>query len=215
MPFIDLTVPLREGMPVWPGDPELRLGFHQSIAEGDGVNVTEARMGLHTGTHIDAPNHFLPGAGGMETIPLAALVGPARVLEIENPEKVTADEIRKNHLTGASRFLIKTRNSSERWWEKSFDPDFCHMTGEAAEVLLGAGMVLLGVDCLSVDGAESPDSPVHNLLLPAGVVLLEGLNLADAGPGDYELMALPALFEGRDAAPARAVLRTLSQGRLR
>jgi arylformamidase len=209
MSLIDLTIPLREGMPIWPGDPELRLRYHKSFEAGDRNNVTEAKFGLHSGTHMDAPNHFLPGEGGIETLPLDVLIGPARVIEIEDPERVTAEEIRRKDISGAMRFLIKTRNSAERWWEKPFDPSFCHMTQEAAQLLLDAGMKLLGVDCLSVDGKGVPGSPVHNLLLPAGVVLLEGLNLSAAGPGDYELMALPALFEGRDAAPTRVVLRPL------
>ncbi len=209
MSIIDLSVPIREGMPIWPGDPELILRFHKSFEAGDRNNVSEASLGLHTGTHIDAPNHFLPGEGGIETLSLEILAGPARVIEIENPEKVTAEELRGKDLSGAARFLIKTRNSAGRWWEKPFDPGFCHMTREAAQLLLDAGMRLLGVDCLSVDGKGAERSPVHNLLLPAGVVLLEGLNLSGAAPGDYELIALPALFEGRDGAPARAILRPL------
>ncbi len=209
MPLIDLTVPLREGMPVWPGDPALRLRYHQSFEAGDENNVTSAEMGLHTGTHMDAPKHFLPGGGGVETLPLDTLIGPARVIEIGNPDRVEAGELREKNIGGATRFLVKTRNSAARWWEKPFDPAFCHMTEEAARVLLDAGMKLLGVDCLSVDGYAADAAPVHNLLLPAGVVLLEGLNLSDAPPGDYELFALPALFEDRDGAPARAVLRAL------
>ena len=209
MPLIDLTVPLREGMPVWPGDSAPRISYQRSFEAGDKNNVSSVAMGLHTGTHMDAPKHFIPGAGGMETLPLDTIIGPARVIEIENPDRVEAEELRGKNIGGATRVLIKTRNSGARWWEKPFDPDFCHMTEEAARVLLGAGMQLLGVDCLSVDGYAADASPVHNLLLPAGVVLLEGLNLSDAPPGDYELFALPALFEDRDGAPARAVLRAL------
>jgi len=208
MGLIDLTIPIREGMPVWPGDPAPRLRFHKSFAAGDRNNVSEAALGLHTGTHLDAPMHFIEGAGGIETLPLGVLIGPARVIRIEDPRRVTAEELGRHDLSGASRFLIRTPNSDGRWWEKPFDPGFCHMTREAAQLLLDAGMRLLGVDCLSVDGKGAPGSPVHNLLLPAGVVLLEGLNLSQAPPGDHELIALPALFAGRDGAPARAVLRT-------
>lgn len=209
MAIIDITIPIREGMPVWPGDPLPRLRFHKSFAAGDRNNVTEASLGLHTGTHLDAPMHFLPGEGGIETLPLDVLVGPARVIEIEDAEKVTAEALRAHDLAGAERFLIRTRNSAARWWEKPFDPGFCHMTKEAAEALLEAGMRLLGVDCLSVDGKGAPGSPVHNLLMPKGVILLEGLDLSRAPAGDYELTALPALFEGRDGAPTRAILRAL------
>lgn len=130
------------------------------------------------------------------------------MIEIGDPHRVTAEELRGKNLAGASRFLIRTRNSAERWWEKPLDPGFCHMTKKAAQLLLDAGMRLLGVDCLSVDGKGAPGSPVHNLLMPKGVVLLEGLNLSAAPAGDYELIALPALFWGRDGAPARAILRS-------
>ncbi len=208
MAIIDITVPVREGMPLWPGDPDLKMRFHASFDAGDAVCLTEASLCLHTGTHLDAPVHFLPGAGGVEALSLNTLIGPARVIEIENHQCITAEELKTKNLVGATRFLIKTRNSSERWWKKPFDPDFCHMTPEAAQLLLENRMTLLGVDYLSVDSPEG-DAPVHRLLMPRGVVLLEGLNLGDAPEGDYELIALPVLYTGRDGAPARAVLRTL------
>ncbi len=209
MNIIDISVPVRQGkMPIWPGNPGLEMRFHASFEAGDSVCLTEAVFGAHTGTHLDAPMHYLPGAGGIETLPLETLAGPARVIEIENPERVSAEELKTKNLSGATRFLIKTRNSENRWWEKPFDPHFCHMTREAAQLLLENGMALLGVDYLSVDAPKS-GGPVHLLLMPEGVVLLEGLNLANAPEGDYELIALPALFTGRDGAPARAILRTL------
>lgn len=209
MGIIDISVPVVEGKtPIWPGNPGLRMRFHASFAAGDSVCLTEALMGVHTGTHLDAPMHYLPDAGGIETLRLETLVGPARVLEIENPACVSPEELETKNLEGASRFLIKTRNSQERWWEKPYDPNFCAMTPAAARLLLARGATLLGVDYLSVD---APDTgvPVHMLLMPAGVVLLEGLNLRGAPEGDYELIALPALLPGRDGAPARAILRTL------
>ena len=208
MAIIDITVPIREGMPLWPGAPDLRLRFHASFDAGDAVCLTKASLCLHTGTHVDAPVHFLPAEGGVEALSLETLMGPARVIQTENHERITAEELKTKNLEGATRFLIRTRNSADSWWEKPFDPNFCHMTPEAAELLLANGMELLGVDYLSVDPPEG-DSPVHRLLMPLGVVLLEGLNLGDAPEGDYELIALPALFSGRDGAPVRAVLRPL------
>ena len=208
MAIIDISVPIREGMPLWPGDPEPKLRFHASFEAGDSVCLTEASLCLHTGTHVDAPIHFLPGEGGVEALSLDTLMGPARVIAIENHECITAEELGTKSLEGATRFLIKTRNSEGKWWEKPFVPHFRHMTPEAAQLLLDNEMTLLGVDYLSVDPPEG-DAPVHRLLMPLGVVLLEGLNLSDAPEGDYELIALPALFTGRDGAPARAVLRTL------
>ncbi len=209
MGIIDISVPVEEGkMPIWPGNPGLKMRFHASFEAGDAVCLTEALLGVHTGTHLDAPMHYLRDGGGIETLRLETLVGPARVLEIENPECVRSEELETKNLQGASRFLIKTRNSQNRWWEKPYDPNFCSMTPDAARLLLECGMTLLGVDYLSVD---APDTgvPVHMLLMPAGVTLLEGLNLQDVPEGDYELIALPALLPGRDGAPARAILRTL------
>jgi arylformamidase len=124
LPLIDLTVPLREGMPVWPGDSVPRISYQRSFEAGDKNNVSSVAMGLHTGTHMDAPKHFIPGAGGMETLPLDTIIGPARVIEIENPDRVEAEELRGKNIGGATRVLIKTRNPGARWWEKPFDPDF-------------------------------------------------------------------------------------------
>ena len=209
MDIIDISVPVREGeTPLWPGNPGLKMRFHKSFKAGDSVCLTEAVIGVHTGTHLDAPMHYLRDQGGIETLPLEVLVGPARVIETENPECVSAEELGTKNLEGATRFLFKTRNSAGRWWEKPYDPHFCAMTPDAARLLLESGMTLLGVDYLSVDAPKS-GAPVHLLLMPEGVVLLEGLNLGGVAEGDYELIALPALFAGRDGAPARAILRPL------
>ncbi len=209
MGIIDISVPVSEKLPIWPGNPGLSMRFHATFEAGDGVCLTEATIGVHSGTHLDAPMHYLPGEGGIETLKLETLMGPARVVEIENRACVTAEELATKNLEGATRLLVKTRNSADRWWEKPYDPHFCHMTPEAARLLLDKGIALLGVDYLSVD---APDTgvPVHMTLMPHGVALLEGLDLTNAPEGDYELIALPALFPGRDGAPARAVLRTLT-----
>ena len=122
------------------------------------------------------------------------------MIAIENHECITAEELATKNLEGATRFLIKTRNSDEGWWAKPYHPDYCHMTAEAGQLLYDHGMALLGVDYLGVD-APDPNAPVHMLLMPLGVVLLEGLNLSDAPEGDYELIALPALFTDETARP--------------
>ncbi len=209
MAIIDISVPVEEGkMPIYPGNPGLSMRFHKSFDAGDDVCLTEVLFGVHAGTHVDAPMHYLHDAGGIETLNLETLMGPTRVIAVENHECITAEELATKNLEGAKRFLIKTRNSDEQWWTKPYHPDYCHMTPEAGQLLYDHGMELLGVDYLGVD-APDPNVPVHMLLMPLGVVLLEGLNLANTPEGDYELIALPALFTGRDGAPARAVLRTL------
>ena len=137
---------------------------------------------MHTGTHLDAPMHYLHDAGGIETLDLKTLMGPARVIAIENHECITAEELSTKNLEGATRFLIKTRNSDEGWWAKPYHPDYCHMTAEAGRLLYDHGMALLGVDYLGVD-APDPNAPVHMLLMPLGVVLLEGLNPGERARG--------------------------------
>ncbi|MCE2454038.1 MAG: cyclase family protein, partial [Nitrospinae bacterium] len=116
----------------------------------DDVCLTEATIGVHTGTHLDAPMHYLHDAGGIETLNLETLMGPARVIAVENHECITAEELATKNLEGATRFLIKTRNSEDQWWTKPYSPDYCHMTAEAGQLLYDHGMELLGVDYLGV-----------------------------------------------------------------
>jgi arylformamidase len=196
MQIIDVSVPLREGMVTYPGDPVVRLERAASIGAGDAVNLTRIDFGLHSGTHVDAPVHFLDGGAGVDEIPLDALVGSCHVVEVPDlarPSVARAPE-------DAERVLFKTPNS-ELWAGDEFSEDFARLDGEAAALLVERGVRLVGVDYLSVG-----DEAAHHALLGAGVVPVEGLDLRGVEPGPYELVCLSLRVVGADGAPARAIL---------
>lgn len=194
--MIDISVPLREGMVTYPGDPVVRMVRAASIAAGDVVNLTRMDFGLHSGTHVDAPAHFIDGASGVDEIPLAALVGPCEVVEAPD---LSRDSVALSP-EGAERILFKTPNS-ELWSRNDFAEDFARLDGEAAALLVERGVRLVGVDYLSVG-----DEAAHRALLEAGVVPVEGLDLRRVEAGSYDLICLPLRVVGADGAPARAIL---------
>jgi arylformamidase len=206
MELLDITVPVREGMPIYEGDPSVHLIAHQSMSAGDLADVSRLDFGVHTGTHVDAPRHFIAGAGGVETLPLDALLGPAWVADAT----ATTGDLDAAALDalaiprGTERVLFKTGNG-HLWALARFSPDFVGLLPEAAEWLVSRGIRLVGIDYLSIAPSASPAS-THRVLLKAGVVILEGLDLRGVEPGKYELCCLPMLLAGSDGAPARAVL---------
>ncbi len=214
MPIYDISVAITPGVtPTYPGDPGLEVGSWSAIARGDPANVTVLNLGAHTGTHVDAPAHFIEGAPGVTSLPLDALVGEARVVEIPaDADAVGEGHVRAESLQGATRVLFKTRNSA--FWEdprRQFREDFAYIEPAAARALVRAGVRLVGFDYLSVEKFGSEDFGTHLALLSAGVVIVEGLDLRAVTPGLYDLCCLPlkvAAGSG-DGAPARAVLRTL------
>jgi arylformamidase len=213
MPIYDITVPVTPGeTPTYPGDPGIQFEAWSSIAAGDPANVTMLHLGAHTGTHVDAPAHFIEGAPGLTSLSLDALVGEARVIEIPPAAEAVGEEhVGAEALGGATRVLFKTRNSS--FWENPrgrFRTDFAYIKPAAARALADAGVRLVGFDYLSVEKFGSEDFATHLALLSAGVVIVEGLDLRAVEAGLYELICLPLrLAAGSgDGAPARAVLRT-------
>jgi arylformamidase len=204
--WIEVSVPIRAGMPIYPGDPEFRIRRVADLAAGDHATVSEVCMGLHTGTHIDSPSHFIEGAPGMAAMPLDATVGPARVLAMPAEDAVTAEDLRACDIRTGERILLKTRNSST-WAEPGFHEDFVHLATEAAVYLASLPVRCLGVDYLSVGGFHRNGTPVHQALLGAGVWLIEGLDLSAVEPGDHDLICLPLRFEDAEASPARALVR--------
>lgn len=201
----DLTVPIRPGMPVYPGDPDVEIELWQGIQQGGQANVSLLRMGAHTGTHVDAPSHFYPGARGVDAIPLDVLVGPAVVVELAVPDAIAPGDLQVAMPPGTQRLLLKTRNSA-LWERTGFQEDFVYLTGEAARWLVDQGVKLVGIDYLSVDQTAASRPEAHLVLLGAGLVVLEGLDLEHVPPGRYTLMCLPLKVQGADGAPARAVL---------
>ena len=207
MQTLDITVTIRPGMIIYEGDPDVGLQRTASIAEGAICNVSRLDLGVHTGTHIDAPVHFIEGGVGAEATPLDALMGPAYVVDATGVD-ADIDEETLGNLDlplEASRVLFKTPNS-ELWSLPRFSPDFFGLTEGAARALAERGLRLVALDYLSVAPKSDP-APTHLTLLSDGIVILEGIDLRNVEPGWYELICLPLLIEGADGAPARALLR--------
>ncbi len=202
--WIDISVPLRAGMVVWPGDPEVRLTQLVAFERGDMMNLTAVSMCLHSGTHVDAPLHFLAGGASMDALPLDALIGEARVIDIRNDRAITAEELRPHAPARGERLLFRTRNSERCWITDNFVEDHVAISAGAARYLVQCGVRAVGIDYLSVGGEET-----HRILLGAGIWCIEGLNLAPAAPGRCELVCLPLRVAGAEGAPARAILRPL------
>ena len=206
--LIDISVPLRNGMVHWPGDPPLRIRRVKQIGRaGSSSSLSHLSMGAHTGTHMDAPAHFLRGRRPIDRLPLEAVVGSARVIEIRDPRVIRVEELRSQRIRRGERLLLKTRNSARCWRTRSFVEDFVHLTGESALYLAALRLRCLGVDYLSVGGYKKDGAAVHRALLGAGIWIIEGLDLSSARAGNYELICLPLKISGGDGAPARAVLR--------
>ena len=203
MEIFDISVPIRDGMLHYAGNPPVHLTRICSIAGGDTVNVSELDMGVHSATHVDAPVHFLADGEGAERLPLETLIGPAEVVDatgVQDALDLTALRGLELPQRGTERLLFKTRNS-QLWARDEFTRDFVRLNADGAAYLLERGVRLLGIDYLSIGDADA-----HRALLGAGVVCIEGLDLRGVDPGPYELACLPLKLAGSDGAPARAVL---------
>ena len=199
---IDVSVLVRSEMPIWAGNPAMTLERVVSLANGGSANVSELCCGVHTGTHVDAPNHFIEGAGGVDTLDVDALVGLAKVVDMRRVEHVIdAAALSRVNLDDARRVLFLTRNS-QLWNTPSFEPDFVSIAPDAARLLNSSGVQLVGIDYLSVGSPET-----HRALLGAGVVCIEGLDFRLTEPGWYQLFCGPLKLAGADGAPARVLLR--------
>jgi arylformamidase len=193
-------------MVVYEGDPGVEIAPRLEIARGDTANVSLLSMGSHTGTHVDAPAHFIEGGATVEALPLDSLIGPALVAEVGCERLIGRCDLEPLPLDGQSRLLLKTRNSA-LWAAGDFSRDFVALDLEGARYLTERGLRLIGIDYLSIEAFHSPGHPVHRHFLGAGVVILEGLDLGRVAPGVYELVCLPLPVRGIDGAPCRAVLR--------
>ena len=207
MTLYDISLTYTEDLPTWPGDPTIQLKQISSIEDGEMANVTHLSMCAHSGTHVDAPDHFLGNGKTVESIPLELMIGPAAVVEIPAEGTITtADLISAQIPAGIKRILLKTANS-EAWatGNMEFQEDFIAPEGEAAKYLVELGIEVIGVDYLSVAPFTDPE-PTHKTLLEAGVLIIEGLDLSRVKPGEYTLYCLPLKIGEADGAPARVLL---------
>ena len=205
--LIDISVPLRSGMVHWPDNPPVRIERMLDMERGDVANVSKISLGSHTGTHMDAPIHFVCAGEGMDQLPLDATIGRARLVEIQDPVSIKPDELSQHGIGRGERVLFKTRNSSLGWWTQDFIEDFVYVSQEAARYLADREVRTVGVDYLSVGGFRRDGVETHQVLLGAGIWVIEGLDLSRVEPGEYELICLPLKVEDGDGAPARAILR--------
>jgi arylformamidase len=203
----DISLTISPDLPIWPGDPGLELERLEKIEEGANANVSRLSLGVHTGTHVDAPYHFLEDGTTVEQLPLNYLTGRVYVLNLPEVDQITAEILENTVIPSRTRrVLFKTRNS--QYWSgqaKGFQTDFVGITSDGAEFLVKRGVKLVGVDYLSVAPFKQ-SRPTHEILLKAGVVILEGLDLSEVTQGRYTLFCLPLKLAGSDGAPARAIL---------
>jgi len=210
VPVYDVTVPIFNELPTWPGDPAVEISDWRTLSAGDGANVSMLNFGAHTGTHVDAPAHFIEGAAKVESLNLEVLIGEAEVVAVPEDLRAIDEEFVLAHCPmGAKRILFKTRYSAF-WSEPDFREDFTYLDTKAAETLVQRGVKLVGIDYLSIEKFNSPEHPTHLALLSHGVVILEGVNLSEVPAGRYELICLPLRLRSNlgDGGPARVVLRT-------
>jgi arylformamidase len=207
--WVDVSVTVRDGMPHWPGSPPVVLERTEEISRGDSANTSRLAMGVHTATHMDAPVHFIDGAAGMDVMPLDAVVGEARVIEIADPDQVTVGELSDHQIRPGERVLFRTENSTRCWQRDVFVEDFVFISEAAARYLAQIGVRTVGIDYLSVGGYHDHLPEIHEVLLGAGIWLIEGLDLSAVRAGRYEMICLPIKLNGADGAPARAILRPL------
>jgi arylformamidase len=204
--LLDVSVPLKQGLPAYPGNPPFELKPLKRIADGGSSNVSHLLLGTHTGTHVDAPKHFIDDGAGVDELALNLLIGRARVIDIDKRGPITAADLEAAGLREDLRVLFKTPNSA-LWNSQVFHEDYAHLTEAGAKYLVEQGVKVVGIDYLSIEQFKKPGAPAHRMLLSNGVIIIEGLNLAEAEPGMYEMYCLPLLVAGGDGAPARVVLK--------
>ncbi len=203
----DVTMTVHPDMLIWPGNAGVEMLTVKSIACGDSSNLSELRIGTHTGTHVDAPRHFLDGASGIDALPPDTLLGPARLFQLPDADCIDRRVLDTLELDEMTRVLFGTRNTA-LLHKGEFDPSFVFLAEDAAQHLVDLGIRLVGIDYLSVEKYRAEGHRTHRLLLEAGVLVVEGLDLSGVPAGDYELICMPLKLKDADGAPARVFLRT-------
>jgi arylformamidase len=203
--YHDVSQPLSPSIVVYPGDPPLKLSERLLISRGDPVNLSILEMSTHTGTHVDAPRHFLDDGATVDELPLDHFLGRAEVLDLTGVDAIGAADLARHAIEPGDRILLKTR-SSVFVEEPQFRTDFPYLTPDGARHLADIGIQTLGIDSPSFDAFNSDDYAAHRTLLGRGIVLIEGLGLSRVAPGEYEMIALPINIRGGNGSPVRVVL---------
>jgi arylformamidase len=206
MKIHDISMPLREGMPVYAGNPPFRRPITHELSKGAPCNQSRLEMGAHCGTHLDAPLHFERDGFAVEAIPPENLIGPARVHHFPALGRIDRPDLEKLDWKGVERVLFRTRNSEHWKTATTFDEAYVYLTGPGAEFLVEKKIRLVGTDGLGIEQFGQKTHPAHHALLQAGITIVEGLWLSDVGPGDYWLFCAPLRLQGAEGAPARAFL---------
>ncbi len=210
--WYDISVPLKQGMNYFPTDPvPPKIYRYHDVEMGAKVTMSMLEIISHTGTHIDTPLHFIPGGSTVSDMPLDATIGPCRVIEIKDPVKIKVAELEKYQIRRGERILCKTRNSPLVYTSDKFVEDYVYLDGDAADYLVSRGIILFGLDNITIGHFKEPDNlnRTHRTLLGAGIYILEDCALGDVPPGEYELLCLPLYMWKGDAGPCRAILRPL------
>ena len=208
MKIVDISLPLSSKLPVWPGDSSVVLERYRELSKGDSSNDTRLACSVHSGTHVDAPLHFIENGAAVEQLSLDVLMGPAVVVELPEIDVITPDQLEAQKLPpNTQRLLIKTKNS--HLWDHpdhKFNPEFVALSAASADWIVDQGIRLVGIDYLSIQLYNDVEPQTHRTLLHAGIIILEGLDLRQVRPGGYDLICLPLKLADSEGAPARAVL---------
>lgn len=205
--WIDISVPLRNSMVCWPGDPPVTIERMSESGQGYTTTISSLYLGSHSGTHIDAPAHCLPQGTSIDLMPPDMMIGKARVIEIQDRNSIATKELVTHHIQQEERILFKTRNSSKTWHTDMFTEDYVYVSVDAARYLVECGIKTAGIDYLSIGDYNQGGAETHRILLEHGIWIIEGLDLSCVTPGIYELVCLPLRIAGADGAPARAMIR--------
>lgn len=210
--WIDATATLDPATtPVYEGDAPMKFDFLKDMRKGDSFTLSVYSLGAHSGTHIDAPMHFVRDGASIDNVPLEPLIGPARVIDIPDAvQSIDAAELNRHNWKGTPRVIFRTRSSVRGWMKSStFHRDFAYIAPDAAQLLADAGVQLVGIDYISAEQFGAPAPRTHRILLGKGIPIVEGLALETVDPGDYFLVVLPIKVAGHEGAPARAILQKL------
>jgi len=205
--WIDISLTIKTGRVVWPGDPGVEVSKLMQIEKGDICNTSLLTCPVHVGTHVDAPLHFVDGGDGIESLPLYSLAGKAKVFEIKNETEIPLVEIENSNINEGDIVLFKTINSTVYLKEKYFNEKYVFLSTEAAEYLVMKKIATVGIDYYSIAGVNNNLIECHQVLLGAKVTIIEGLDLSGISPGEYEFVCLPLKIKGSDGSPARAIIR--------